>query len=184
MTLQLKMNGIYRDREGRRVRIIGSSGHKEWPWRGDNAFTYRDDGTQSMRGVESGVDLIAEWADEPVNRREDGEFGEGATIVSAPAKPVRVQILQEGAELTNGSRDVEYGTPAVNMAAAGELKAVFRKHLRRDISQAELEALDLALTKLGRIATGAQPKRDTYVDCATYIAIAGEIALSGVDSSS
>lgn len=91
--------------------------------------------------------------------------------------PIRVQILNEGAALTNGSRDVEYGPPAVNMAAAGELKAVFRKHARRDISQAELEAIDLALTKLGRIATGAAPKRDTYVDCATYIAIAGEIAL-------
>lgn len=112
-----------------------------------------------------------------INRHEDGEFGEGATIVSAPTQPTRVQILNEGAELTNGSRDVEYGTPAVNMAAAGELKAVFRKHLRRDISQGELEALDLAFTKLGRIATGAKPKRDTYVDCATYIAIAGEIAL-------
>lgn len=93
--------------------------------------------------------------------------------------PERVAILNDGAALTNGDRDAEYGPPAVNMAAAGELKAVFRKHLRRDISAAELEALDLVFTKLGRIATG-KPKRDTYVDGATYFAIAGEIALSEI----
>lgn len=92
---------------------------------------------------------------------------------------VRVAILQEGARLTSGDRDADYGPPAVNMAAAGELKAVFRKHLRRDMSLAELEAIDMALTKLGRIATGPKPKRDNYTDCATYVAISGEIALAG-----
>lgn len=90
---------------------------------------------------------------------------------------LRVSILKEGAELTSGSRDADYGPPAINMAASGELKAVFRRHLRREMSLAELEAIDMALTKLGRLATGTA-KRDTYVDCATYIAIAGEIALS------
>lgn len=90
---------------------------------------------------------------------------------------LRVSILKEGAELTSGSRDADYGPPAINMAAAGALKAAFRKHLRRDMSLAELEAIDMALTKLGRLATG-KAKRDTYVDCATYIAIAGEIALA------
>ena len=89
----------------------------------------------------------------------------------------RVSILQEGAALTSGDRDADYGPPAINMAAAGALKAAFRAHMRRDISLAELEAIDMALTKLGRLATG-KAKRDTYVDCATYIAIAGEIALS------
>ena len=67
--------------------------------------------------------------------------------------------------------------PAVNMAASGALKAAFREHMVRDISLAELEAIDMALTKLGRLATG-KAKRDTYVDCAAYIAIAGEIGLS------
>lgn len=99
----------------------------------------------------------------------------------AALPPVRVAILHEGAELTNGSRDAEYGPPSLNMAAAGELKRVFRKHLNRNITPGELEAVELALTKLGRIATGAKPKRDTYVDCATYIAIAGEIALAQLD---
>lgn len=96
----------------------------------------------------------------------------------APPKPERVKILEEGAKLTSGERDAEYGPPIINMAAAGELKAVFRKHIRRNISAAELEAIDMALTKLGRIATGPAPKKDSFTDCATYIAIAGEIALS------
>ncbi len=91
--------------------------------------------------------------------------------------PRRVQILNEGATLTNGDRDKEYGPPGVNLAAAGELKAVFRKHLCREISAGELEAIDQVLTKVGRVATGQQPKRDTYVEGATYFAIAGEIAL-------
>jgi len=91
--------------------------------------------------------------------------------------PERVKILHEGASLTSGERDKEYGPPAINMAAAGALKAAFREHMTRDISLAELEALDMVMTKLGRLATGT-PKRDTYVDAATYVAIAGEIALS------
>lgn len=91
---------------------------------------------------------------------------------------VRGEILREGIGLTDGDRDASYGDPAVNMAASGALKAAFRAHMVRDLSLAELEAIDMALTKLGRIATGAV-KRDNYVDCATYIAIAGEIALSG-----
>jgi hypothetical protein len=90
---------------------------------------------------------------------------------------IRVSILKEGAALTSGDRDADYGPPAINMAASGALKAAFRAHMCRDIGIAELEAIDMALTKLGRIATG-KVKRDTYVDCATYIAIAGEIALS------
>lgn len=97
--------------------------------------------------------------------------------MSSSELPLRVRILHDGAALTNGDRDAEYGPPAINMAASGELKAVFRRHLNREMSMAELEAIDMALTKLGRIATG-KPKLDTFIDCATYIAIAGEIAFS------
>lgn len=95
---------------------------------------------------------------------------------AAKPLPERCKILHDGAALTNGDRDMEYGPPAVNMAASGALKDAFRSHMTRDISLAELEAIEMCLTKLGRIATGT-PKRDTYVDAATYLAIAGEIAL-------
>lgn len=93
-------------------------------------------------------------------------------------EPVRVGILQEGAKLTSGARDKEYGPPSVNMAASGALKKAMRDHMVRDISLAELEALDMVLTKLGRLITGT-PKRDTYVDAAAYLAIAGEIGMTG-----
>lgn len=88
----------------------------------------------------------------------------------------RVAILHEGAKLTAGDRDKEYGPPSENMACAGDLKATFRHYLARVMTSAELEAIDMALTKISRLACG-KPKRDTYVDAATYIAIAGECAL-------
>lgn len=96
------------------------------------------------------------------------------------AQPERVKILHEGAALTFGPRDAEYGPPAINFACAAEMKQLARKHARRDISPAEWEAIDMMLTKLGRCLVG-KPKRDTYVDGATYFAIAGEIALSSLD---
>jgi hypothetical protein len=91
--------------------------------------------------------------------------------------PVRVGMLNEAATLTSGARDAEYGPPQENMGCAGELKAVFRKYLRRSISPAEQEALDMVMTKLSRLACG-NPKRDTYVDAAGYMSIAGECALA------
>lgn len=99
-----------------------------------------------------------------------------APAKEAPGKPRRVELLEEAASLTSGDRDREYGPPAINMEASGALKITLREHLIRDISPAEMEALDMALTKIGRLITGS-PKRDTYVDAAAYLAIAGEIAL-------
>lgn len=93
------------------------------------------------------------------------------------SKPDRVQILEEGIALTSGARDLEYGSPLLNLSCAGELKAVIRKYAARKLHPAELEALDQVLTKMSRIVTGA-PKRDTYVDGATYFAIAGENAFA------
>jgi len=92
-------------------------------------------------------------------------------------KPVRVEILEEGARITGVGREASYGPPNANLTCAGELKAVFRKHLRRKLTPAEQEALDMVLTKLGRVATSPAPVRDTYVDGAAYFAIAGEMAL-------
>lgn len=89
---------------------------------------------------------------------------------------IRASILHEGIKLTCGDRDKEYGDPKVNMSCAGELKSVLRKWAARDITPAEQEALDMVLTKISRVVTGA-PKRDTYVDGATYFAIAGEMAI-------
>lgn len=108
-------------------------------------------------------------------------FEDAAETFSPLPPPVRVQLLEEGMGLTNGDRDKEYGPPAVNMAASAALKKAMREHMVRDISGAELEALDMALTKIGRLITGT-PKRDTYVDAATYLAIAGEIGIGDTQS--
>ena len=95
--------------------------------------------------------------------------------------PVRVDVLNEAARLTNGDRNADYGPPVVNLAASGDLKATMRQHMVRDITTAELEALDMVLTKIGRIITGPKPKRDNYVDAAAYMAIAWEAAKHDMD---
>lgn len=96
-------------------------------------------------------------------------------------KPERILALEEAASLTSGERDAAYGPPTVNLAASGELKATMRKHMVRHLSPAELEALDMVLTKVGRIITGPKPKRDNYVDGAAYMAIAWEAAKADMD---
>lgn len=96
-------------------------------------------------------------------------------------KPERVLALEEAASLTSGSRDADYGPPIINLAASAELKAALRKHTVRPLSGAELEALDMVLTKIGRIITGPKPKRDNYVDAAAYMAIAWEAAKHELD---
>lgn len=89
--------------------------------------------------------------------------------------PLRVQYLREGEALTNGDRNAQYGDPLLNFRCAGELKAIIRRYLARPMDPGELEALDMVLTKISRVITGS-PKADTYVDGATYFAIAGECA--------
>lgn len=102
---------------------------------------------------------------------------EGFAVAPEPTvpDPLRVQYLNKGASLTSGDRDAEYGDPLVNMRCAGELKAVIRRYLSRPMDPGEAEAIDMVITKLSRVATGA-PKADTYIDGATYFAIAGECA--------
>jgi hypothetical protein len=95
----------------------------------------------------------------------------------------RTDILSEASRLTDGNRDAEYGDPKINLACAGELKEVMRKWAlksKRTMSDAEREAIDMVLTKIGRVITG-KPGRDTYTDGACYFAIAGECAEAHVE---
>lgn len=85
-----------------------------------------------------------------------------------------VKVLQD--------RDTIYGEPRTPLSCAGELKRVFLKYAARSprrIGPGEHEALDLALTKIARIATGPTIHEDNYVDGAAYLALAGEAALVG-----
>ena len=97
-------------------------------------------------------------------------------------KSDRVLVLEDAASLTSGERDLQYGPPIVNLTASGDLKRTMREHLVRDLSPAEPEALDMVLTKIGRIITGPEPKRDNYVDAAAYMAIAWEAAAADLAS--
>ncbi len=90
---------------------------------------------------------------------------------------VRGRILGDARKATEGDRNKSYGDPSVQFALAGELKALVRFRMKRKVGPAEMEALDMVLTKLSRAVIGSEPGRDTYVDGAAYFAIAGECAL-------
>lgn len=104
-----------------------------------------------------------------------------ASIGNAPIQePIRVSLLRSGINLTAGDRDKEYGSPRVNLTCAGELKRVFHRYnlmSGRRLSSAEQEAIDMVITKISRVACGGEIKADTYIDGATYFAIAGEAAI-------
>lgn len=92
----------------------------------------------------------------------------------------RSEILASASKLSSTMRNQVYGEPSINLACAGELKAVLREYIAlangRHISAGELEALDQVLTKIARCATGKKFNLDNYIDGAAYFAIAGELA--------
>lgn len=93
-------------------------------------------------------------------------------------KPTRQVILEAAIRHTVGERDLEYGPPSINLACAGELKAVFDKYNVGRGGAAFIEAMHMVLTKVGRVATSpGTPKADTFEDGAAYFAIAGEVHL-------
>lgn len=97
--------------------------------------------------------------------------------MSAPTdKPTRQRILEAAIRHTVGERDLEYGPPSINLACAGELKAVFDRYNEGRGGPAFIEAMYMVLTKVGRVATSpGAPKADTFEDGAAYFAIAGEV---------
>jgi hypothetical protein len=106
-------------------------------------------------------------------------------------KTYRRVLLEEAIDLVDGSRDRPYGPPFFNHRAAADLKDLFWTHfaMARQRACDEInvdyqlgrasphgEAIDLLLTKLGRIATGSF-KKDNYADIAGYISNAFECAV-------
>lgn len=90
---------------------------------------------------------------------------------------IRNDLLKMASDLTSGDRDCEYGDPMVNLSCATDLKKVFHHYQRqsgRTVCDAEVEAIDMVLTKLSRLACGPTAKADTFVDGSCYFAIAGE----------
>lgn len=89
--------------------------------------------------------------------------------------PLRARLLLHGVELTTGSRNQSYGHPWYNLGAAGALKQVMREHQRVPLPASVMEAIDQVQTKIARVLTGELSDLDTFIDGATYFAIAGEL---------
>ena len=82
----------------------------------------------------------------------------------------RTEVLEMAAELINGDRELDYGTPEENF---GRIAAGWSVILEKDVS-AEQVALCMAWLKIARLVNG--PHGDSYVDAAAYMALAGELS--------
>lgn len=90
----------------------------------------------------------------------------------------REGILYEGAMITAGDRNKTYNDPDKQFHVAAMLVDVLetarRTYCLEHIGGDEMEAWRQVCTKMARRFSG-RATRDTYVDAATYIAIAGEL---------
>lgn len=81
----------------------------------------------------------------------------------------RTKVLQEAAELVNGPRQDDYGTPAQNFACIAQMWSAYLGE--------EIEARDvanmMALLKIARLRMGNH--RDSAVDGCGYLALGFEI---------
>ena len=82
----------------------------------------------------------------------------------------RTKVLETAAELINGDRERDYGTPAENF---NRIAAGWSVILEKDVS-AEQVALCMAWLKIARLVNG--PHEDGFVDGAAYMALAGELS--------
>lgn len=84
---------------------------------------------------------------------------------------VRATILREAENLINGDRAQSYGPPEVNFSRIAKGWEVI---LGAPVTAEEV-ALCMAWLKIARLCEG--PHRDSYVDGAAYLALAGELGL-------
>lgn len=84
---------------------------------------------------------------------------------------VRATILREAENLINGDRAKAYGPPEENF---NRIAVGWSVILNADVD-AEQVALCMAWLKIARLCEG--PHRDSYVDGAAYLALAGELGL-------
>lgn len=84
----------------------------------------------------------------------------------------RTEILMEAAELINGTRAQEYGSPSVNFSNIAKGWEVV---LGVGVT-AEQVSLCMAWLKIARIAGDGTASRDSFVDGAAYMALAAELS--------
>lgn len=102
-------------------------------------------------------------------------------------KEQKESILDEANKIINGERQDAYGNPEDSFKIIADLWDVYLRSMifvknKIDIGLGSIGALDvahmMALFKIARML-GQAPKRDNYIDCAGYIAIAGDRLLGG-----
>lgn len=89
--------------------------------------------------------------------------------------PTRIAMLLQGVEVT-GKKNQTFGEPLFNLSLAGAVKRMLRQNQQRAMSAGEEEALEQVITLICRAYSGDGFTAKTYVNGATYFAIAGEIA--------
>ncbi len=94
--------------------------------------------------------------------------------------PMSALILQESARLVDGDRFIEYGAPVNSMQSIAAIWTTFLSsrgivHTGTTLSGEDVAHM-MALLKITRASRNGPAKRDSYVDGAAYIAIAGECA--------
>lgn len=85
-----------------------------------------------------------------------------------------IEVLESAAQAVR-ARYLVYGDPQATLRCAAELKRVWRAYAGDRHAPEHDEAVELALTKLARIACGAFHE-DNYTDAAAYLALACEAA--------
>ena len=91
----------------------------------------------------------------------------------------RDEILETAAKIVTGGKNKQYGEPEDNFAVIAEYWSTYLSQHNggRMILLTPMDvAIMMALFKIGRITTAGEFAEDSYVDCAGYAAIAGEIA--------
>ena len=95
----------------------------------------------------------------------------------------RAEILETAAKIVTGGKNKQYGEPEDNFAVIAEYWSTYLSQHNggRVILLTPMDvAIMMALFKIGRITTAGEFTADSYVDCARYAAIAGEMA-TGVE---
>ncbi len=93
----------------------------------------------------------------------------------------RDEILDTAAKIVTGGRNKQYGEPEDNFSVIAEYWSTYLSQHNGGramlITPMDVATM-MALFKIGRITTAGEFTEDSYVDCAGYAAIAGEIATS------
>lgn len=95
----------------------------------------------------------------------------------------RDEILETAAKIVTSGRNKQYGEPEDNFAVIAEYWSTYLSQHNggRVILLTPMDvATMMVLFKIGRITTAGEFAADSYVDCAGYAAIAGEMA-TGVE---